>query len=254
MRIPDPIQTFGLPDNPLVRVMVLAHVNRLLYRRWVAEGLSPAEEGMEGWGPLLSSPDEGYLEQPCKTIELAGILGMYRWLSLDMDVDYEFGNDLSQIVHGIDAVLKDRKTGHYILCESKGTTRKISSSPLTYLRPRQKQERQLSQRWCWSSLMRFLRASQASWVLPKLMKPFLMGETKRMLIVSEVVQCRDGFRPSGESRAWFESDLAAVPDLNKPLDKKWRTWWNTWETVESERKNLQECLGEIANLIFNSLR
>jgi len=224
--------------------MFLAYVNRQLYRRWVAEGLSPSNEGMEGWGPLLSSPTKGYLEQPCKTIELAGILGMYHWLSLNMDVDYELGNDLSQIVHGIDAVLKDRKTGHYILCESKGTTQKISSSPLTYLRPRRKHGRQLSQHWCWSSLMRFLRESQASWVLLKLMKPFLMGETKRMLIVSEVVRCRGGFRPSGRSRVWFESDLVAVPDLNKPLDKKWRTWWDTWETIEPQMESLLGRLGD----------
>lgn len=129
---------------------------------------------------------------------------------------FEYGNDLAGVVHGLDAIIFTKTSRRFVLCEAKGTTRRISENPLRYLKSRKRRGRQLSWAWCWSSLLRLVKQAHNSWLLLRVAGPLLKGQTDRLLVVSEVVRCRGGFRPTGKSQVWTEGQLSCFRELNTP--------------------------------------
>ena len=211
--------------NDLHRIVIVAEVLADWYRARVEGTSLSAVFREEGWGPALAEPDLASLADPSSTIEAAGVLGVYAWLSGHPHLNVLFVNDLAQEIHGIDAVAQDSRTGEILIIECKGTTRPISGGPRSYLGKTKRSGRQLSRRWCWSSLLDCAAYAPTAPIFLRTYGHFLMEHFTRLLIVSGVRETPNGFVPSSLQRAFGEADisdaLAGEDDHDLEQQKRW---------------------------------
>lgn len=213
-----------MDENPL-RTLILIALE--LIRRFEEQTGITLPEGAMTW-PLHAEGDpfptaaDGACLYPSR--ELGGTAGLYRWLAEQRLGEVVFANDLSWTVHGVDAVLRDGRTGRYILCEAKGTERPIADSPLRYLRRTRTKGRQLSWMWCWRSLADCAFTATTAPLFLRLLAPFLNGQVGRLLVVTHLGRGMGGWTID-DARAWREADLSAIPELAAPYDlDRHRRW------------------------------
>ncbi|NQU47214.1 MAG: hypothetical protein HQ519_01090 [Planctomycetes bacterium] len=177
-----------------------------------------------GWGKPLSEGSGARLS-PSKTIEEAGILGLYKLLHSEGDQLFVYGNDLSRIVHGIDAISQNAETGALLLWEVKGTTRPISGGFRTYLRNTKTLGRQLSWQWCWNRLILLACHTTSSEVFLKMVKPFIKGKVERRLVVSFAEKMGNGYVPIGRYKVWTEPDFSTAEEMKDTHNRKEQEYW-----------------------------
>lgn len=213
-----------MDDNPLRTLLLIALE---LIRRLEEQTGVTLPEGAMTWplhpeGKPFPTAASGAPLYP--TRELGGTAGLYRWLAEQDLGEVVFANDLSWAVHGVDAVLRDRRTGRYILCEAKGTERPVADTPLRYLRRTRTKGRQLSWMWCWRSLADCAFTATTAPLFLGLLGPFLDGRVERLLVVTRLGRDADGWTV-GDARTWTEAELVAVPELGAPYDlERHRRW------------------------------
>lgn len=155
--------------------------------------------------------------------ESGGVAGLYYYL-LTHDYEIIFANDLGLEIHGIDAVAKNKTTGHYIICESKGTSLSRIKTPAYYLKKTKHKGRQLSWEWCWASLVDFAETGTTAYIFLELVKPFLSGAVERLLSATLLKRTSNGFKIK-ETKIWQEPDFQA-PWLTDFQFKKQKDWLN----------------------------
>lgn len=190
----------SLATNALHELCLVASV----FADWFAEFRSEAPEDIaseHGWG--TPQPHMAGFEIPAETIEQGGILGLYRYLG-ERKLRYRFGNDLSRIIHGIDAIALDES--RLLLCESKGTTRPHRSAR-SYLRKTKTKGRQLDSTWCWRSFWPLSQNTHSARVFLEHVRSVAMGRYERVLCVTQVRKKDRGYE-LGESRVWDERELS----------------------------------------------
>ena len=109
-------------ENGLRTLMKIAHTLVRAFEDQTGVALPP---GAMMWPPLGEEEDfptgpDGAPRYP--SAELGGVAGLHHWLSEQNLGEVVFANDLSWEVRGVDAVVRDRHSDRYILCEAKGTT------------------------------------------------------------------------------------------------------------------------------------
>lgn len=219
-----PCANNSMDENPL-RALILIALE--LIRQFEEQTGVTLPEGAMMWplhpeGEPFPTATDGAPLYP--TRELGGTAGLYRWLAGQDLGEVVFANDLSWTVHGVDAVLRDRRTGRYILCEAKGTGRPIADSPLSYLRRTRTKGRQLSWMWCWRSLADCALTATTAPLFLGLLSPFLGGQVERLLVVTRLGRDGEGWTV-GDARAWTEAHLATFPELAAPYDlDRHRRW------------------------------
>jgi hypothetical protein len=218
-----------MDDNPL---FALTEVAQELIRRLEQQTGVTLPDGALMW-PLHGADEDfpgagdGVPLYPSR--ELAGTAGLYLWLSQQNFGEVVFANDLSWQVHGLDAVVHDRRRDRYLLCEAKGTERPLHTSPLPYLRQTRRKGRQLSWVWCWRSLADCAFVATTAPLFLGLLGPFLEGRVERFLVVTLIDKENEGWKIN-RSRAWEEADLAAFPELTQPHDlDRQRAWYAALE-------------------------
>lgn len=207
--------------NPLHKFVIVAQGWAFHDNVRNREASPERSSSIHGWGRVFSERAD-YTQDPMCSIELAGVVGLYEWLAANGDYEFRFGNDLSQIVHGIDAIA--HIGSKYLLCESKGTT-VFRGGPLSYLKRTKTYGRQLSWRWCWNRLIYLACYGHTAATFLETLTPFIFGRAQRALIVSEVATIENGYLPTQRHRAWLEPELSRVDGLaerhNHDSQEKW---------------------------------
>lgn len=130
----------------------------------------------------------------CRTIEQAGVLGMYDHMNAANSFDFLFGNDW-YVSQGYDALVLDKANGDLVICEAKATTRPLKHA-LSYLALTKSRGWQLSWEWCWKVGTEYARNGAVARVFLELFPRLLdRHKVRRALYVVQVRQGARGFEP-----------------------------------------------------------
>jgi hypothetical protein len=208
--------------NPLQQLIAIAVKNRALWHESSTQELTP----------LLTLPATSSIspfpQQVAATVypnkESGGVAGLYAWLLGQSSFEVRFANDLAYEIHGLDAVAYNHATRRYLLCEAKGTTRKIKS-PGSYLKRTKTKGRQLSWMWCWASIIDLAEHGPTADAFLTLLHPLILDNTvDRLLAVTRLHREPEGFTIQ-ETRVWDEAALHRYPWIRQPYDwTKHRQW------------------------------
>lgn len=155
------------------------------------------------------------------TIEKAGEAGMYNYLN-ERGINVVFANDLVSEIHGIDAIAFNTNTNKYIICESKGTVSSIKSKR-EYLAKTKDKGRQLSWKWCWSSICEMALYGPSAKTFLDLYKPYLTNNVERLLSVTSLKKHSQGYVIE-KTTVFDETSLQQVDFLavEKQIEKQYQ--------------------------------
>lgn len=192
-----------------------------------ARNLIVAGEELEvcGTGPALapwagSFPAEAFPVSPggeplYDSVEFAGEAALYRHLNADPDLEILVTGAVTWQLRGIDAIVRRKSDGTYLICEAKGSSRPLVP-PLAYLPKTRTRGRQLGWRWCWNALLDMAEHPATAATFLVLLQPLLEGRVERLLAVTRAVPVNDGWRVA-ETRVYPEAQLRACGPLAKPF-------------------------------------
>jgi len=146
--------------------------------------------------------------------ELAGVAGLYRYLQ-ENNYTVIFANDFSYDIHGIDAVAIHKNTGKILICEAKGTSLAKIKSFSSYLKKTKHKGRQLSNEWCWTSLVDFAFQGPTAGIFLQLLSPMINYEADRLLTVSQLNTEKNGFTVI-HTKTWSEAEMQSRSWFAKP--------------------------------------
>ncbi len=219
-------QLFEQAQNPLHKLILIAiSLKEVLAHQFQDIPGNPL--------PELDLPYIGLLQQdtfpttsqgtPCYPgKELAGVAGLYDHLQ-ERGCQVIFANDLSLDIHGIDAIAYDPQLDTYLLCEAKGTSGKIKNYPY-YLKNTKTKGRQLSREWCWVSFTDCAFQGATAAIFLKLLRPVLDGNYRRLLSVTRLEDCQQGYC-AVENRTWEEEEMSCSDWFAKPYNLEKQQRW-----------------------------
>lgn len=156
--------------------------------------------------------------------EMGGVAGLYREV-LAREWEVIFANDLGMDIHGIDVIARAPETGRLYLCEAKGTSAERARGPAYYLRETRHKGRQLSHRWCWSSMVDCAFQGATAGAFLDLLELLLAGDYERLLCVTRLSPGPVAYG-LGESRVWSEQDMERYGWFRAKYDlSRQRRWY-----------------------------
>lgn len=170
--------------------------------------------------PFPVAPDGATLYD---SVEFAGEAALYRHLNADPDLEILLTGAVAWQLRGIDAIVRRKSDGVFILCEAKGSSRPLAASPLAYLPETKTKGRQLGWQWCWDSLIDMAEHPATAAAFLVLLQPMLEGRIERLLTITRATRENGGWR-CAETRVYPEAQLCTYAPLALPypLDKQKR--------------------------------
>lgn len=208
--------------NPLHALCLIAVRNLIIARNTLPmnnDGLPLAPWlGSFAAAPFPVAPDGATLYD---SVEFAGEAALYRHLNADPDLEILLTGAVVWQLRGIDAIVRRKSDGVFILCEAKGSSRPLAASPLTYLPETKTKGRQLGWQWCWNSLVDMAEHPATAAAFLVLLQPMLNGRVERLLTITRAARENGGWR-CAETRVYPEAQLCTYAPLALPylLDKQ----------------------------------
>jgi len=155
------------------------------------------------------------------SVEFAGEAALYNHLNADPDLEILLTGAVVWQLRGIDAIVRRKSDGMFILCEAKGSSRPLAASPLAYLPETKTKGRQLGRQWCWNSLVEMADHPATAAAFLVLLQPMLEGRVERLLAIARATRENGGWR-CAETRVYPEAQLNTYTPLvvPYPLDKQ----------------------------------
>jgi hypothetical protein len=198
--------------NPLHQICLIAAQNLIIASQELAvnsDGPALAPWAGTFAGDAFPTALDG--EPLYDSVEFAGEAALYRHLNADPDLEILLTGALVWQLRGIDAIVRRKSDGYYLLCEAKGSSRPLAA-PLAYLPETKKRGRQLSWRWCWNAILDMADHPATAAAFLMLLQPILEGRVERLLTITHATHQEGGWY-CAETHLYPEHRLHDYPPL-----------------------------------------